>query len=172
MSIDILWIVLGFLLLIVGIIGCILPVLPGQVLSWGSLLILQLMSPPPFSAKFIFTWALITAAVTLFDYVVPIWGTKKLGGTRKGIWGATLGLIAGIFVFPFLGIVIGPFGVIGIILGPFAGAYIGESMGGAESRTAFKAAIGSFLGFLAGTALKLTISFIMGYYFIINVFNF
>lgn len=172
MSIDILWIIIGFILLIIGIIGCLLPVLPGQIIAWSSLLILQLSSPPPFTSKFILIWALITAGVTVFDYVVPVWGTKKLGGSKRGIWGATLGLIASIFIFPILGIVIGPFGVIGIIIGPFIGAYIGESTGGAERRVAFKSAMGSFVGFLAGTALKLIISIYMGIYFFKHSYNF
>jgi len=161
MDIDILWISIGMLLLVVGIIGCILPVLPGQILSWGSLLILQLTSPPPFNAKFIVVWALITAGVTLMDYYVPIWGTKKLGGSKKGMWGATIGLVIGIFFFP-------PFG---LIVGPFVGAFVGELIAGKDSNTAFKSGLGSFLGFVAGTMMKLVISFIMGYYFIINAFN-
>ncbi len=137
MDIDILWISIGMLLLIVGIIGCILPVLPGQILAWGSLLILQLTSPPPFTAKFIVIWALITAGVTLMDYYVPIWGTKKLGGSKKGMWGATIGLVIGIFFFP-------PFG---LIVGPFVGAFVGELIAGKDSNTAFKSGFGSFLGF-------------------------
>jgi len=161
MDIDILWISIGMLLLIIGIIGCILPVLPGQILAWGSLLILQLTSPPPFEADFIVMWAFITVGVTLMDYYVPIWGTKKLGGSKKGMWGATIGLVIGIFFFP-------PFG---LIVGPFVGAFVGELIAGKNSNIAFKSALGSFLGFVAGTMMKLVISFIMGYYFIINAFN-
>ncbi|MCF8369290.1 MAG: DUF456 domain-containing protein [Bacteroidales bacterium] len=161
MELDLLWIIIGMILLIVGIIGCVLPVIPGQVLSWGSLLILQLTSPPPFTARFIVIWALITAAVTVLDYYVPIWGTKKLGGSKRGIWGATLGLVIGIFFFP-------PFG---LIIGPFLGAYLGELTAGKSSNVAFKSGLGSFLGFVAGTMMKLAISFIMGYYFIVNAFN-
>ena len=160
MDIDILWIVIGSILLIVGIIGCILPILPGQILSWGSLLVLQLQKDPPFTAKFIFIWALITAGVTLLDYFVPIWGTKKLGGSKTGMWGATLGLIFGIFFFPPLG----------LIIGPFIGAVIGELVAGKNSQVAFRSGLGSFLGFVAGTMMKLVISFIMGYYFVIHAF--
>ncbi len=172
MSVDLIWVVLGLILLVTGIIFSILPVIPGQVLSWGSMLILQLQTDPPFTARFLAIWALITAGVTLLDYFVPIWGTKKLGGTKTGVWGATIGLIVAIFVLPFIGIVIGPFGVIGLLLGPFAGAYVGELTVGSKSDVALKAAFGSFLGFIAGTMMKLVISFIMGYYFIINAFNF
>lgn len=161
MDIDILWIVIGMILLVVGIIGCILPILPGQILSWASLLMLQLQRDPPFTAKFIFVWALITAGVTLLDYFVPIWGTKKLGGSKTGMWGATIGLIFGIFFFP-------PFG---LIIGPFIGAVIGELIAGKNSNVAFRSGLGSFLGFLAGTMMKLVISFIMGYYFVIHAFN-
>jgi len=161
MSVDLIWIALGIILLVVGIIFSILPVIPGQVLSWGSMLILQLQAEPPFTARFLAIWALITAGVTLLDYFVPIWGTKKLGGSKSGIWGATIGLIIGIFFFP-------PFG---LIIGPFVGAFVGELVAGKDNRTAFKSGLGSFLGFVAGTMMKLAISFIMGYYFIINAFN-
>ncbi len=161
MDLDILWIVIGMILLLVGIIGCILPILPGQILSWASLLMLQLQQDPPFTAKFIFVWALITAGVTLLDYFVPIWGTKKLGGSKTGMWGAAIGLVIGIFFFP-------PFG---LIIGPFIGAVVGELVAGKNSNVAFRSGLGSFLGFVAGTMMKLVISFIMGYYFIINAFH-
>ncbi len=161
MWIEILLTVIGAILLVVGIIGCVLPVLPGQILAWASLLILQLKNDPPFTAKFIIIWALITAGVTIIDYVVPIWGTKKLGGSKYGIWGAGLGLLVGIFFAP-----------LGLILGPFLGAFVGEMISGKDSNTAFKSGLGSFIGFLTGTLLKLIISFVMGYYFIIEAFNF
>lgn len=161
MNPDVIWIAVGLALLIVGIIGCVLPVIPGQILSWGSLLVLQLKSNPPFTARFVLIWALITAIVTLLDYIVPIWGTQKLGGSKSGIWGATIGLIIGIFFFP----------PIGLITGPFLGAFIGELIAGKETNAALKSGLGSFLGFVAGTLMKLGISFVMGYFFIINAFH-
>ena len=86
----------------------------------------RITSEPPFTANFIVMWALITAGVTLLDYYVPIWGTKKLGGSKKGIWGATFGLVIGIFFFPPLG----------LIIGPFIGAVIGELIAGKDTNTA------------------------------------
>jgi uncharacterized protein YqgC (DUF456 family) len=166
---DILWITIGIILLIVGIIGCILPVIPGQAISYFSLLILQLNKKAPFNENFLVIMALIMIGVTVLDYVVPIYGTKKFGGTRKGLWGSAIGLIFGIIILPFMGIVIGPFGILGIILGPFAGAYIGESMAGRDSKTALRAAFGSFIGFLAGTVMKLAYSIIVAYYFFSNI---
>jgi uncharacterized protein len=94
---DFLWNTVGLIVLLIGIAGCIIPVIPGQILSWGSLLILQLKSQPPFTAEFILFWAIVTAIVTLLDYYVPIWGTQKLGGSKYGIWGAALGLVVGMF---------------------------------------------------------------------------
>lgn len=161
MGFDILWIVIGSVVLVIGIIGCILPVIPGQILSWSSLLILQLTTKSPFTTEFLLIWALVTIGVTLLDYYVPIWGTKKLGGSKRGIWGATIGLVIGIFFFPPLG----------LIVGPFIGAFVGELSAGKDTNTAFKSGLGSFIGFLAGTMMKLVISFIMGYYFVINAFN-
>ncbi len=166
---DILWITIGIILLIVGIIGCILPIIPGQAISYFSLLMLQLTKKAPFNENFLVIMALIMVGVTVLDYVVPIYGTKKFGGTRKGLWGSAIGLIFGIIILPFMGIVIGPFGILGIILGPFAGAYIGESMAGRDSKTALRAAFGSFIGFLAGTMMKLAYSIIVAYYFFSNI---
>ena len=160
MWIDILFIGIGIILLLVGIVGCVLPVLPGQILAWASLLMLQLKSDPPFTAKFIVLWAFITAGVTILDYIVPLWGTKKLGGSKYGIWGAAFGLLVGMFFPP-----------IGLIIGPFAGAFIGEMIKGKDSNTALKSGLGSFIGFLTGTLLKLIVSFVMGYYFFMNAFN-
>lgn len=158
MEVDILLKILGAALLVTGIIFSVLPVIPGQILAWGSLLMLQLTSRPAFSESFIVTWALITAAVSLLDYYVPIWGTKRLGGSKRGVWGATIGLVAGIFLGPY-----------GLILGPFAGAFIGELTAGKDSRTALRSGFGSFIGFLTGVLMKLAISLIMGYHFVVHL---
>jgi hypothetical protein len=152
---DIFLIVTGIILLLAGVAGCILPFLPGPPLAYGSLILVQLSSFQPFSEKFLVIWAIVTSAVVLADYYIPIWGTKKFGGTKGGIWGATIGLIAGMFLFP-------PFG---LIAGPFIGAFLGEIIKNQNSDKAFRSAIGSFIGFVAGTLMKLGISIVMGYYF-------
>jgi len=154
-----LWIVLGAIFIIVGILGCILPVLPGPPISYAGMLLLQLTDNPPFESKTLVIWFLVAAGVTLLDYVVPVWGTRKYGGTRKGVWGSVIGLVAGIFFFP----------PIGIIVGPFAGAVIGEMLAGKQSNDAFRAGFGSFVGLLAGTLLKLIASAWMGYLFFTHI---
>jgi hypothetical protein len=152
---DTFLIVTAIILLIVGIAGCIIPFLPGPPLAYGSLILLQLSSYQPFTEKFLVIWALVTIFVVVTDYYIPIWGTKKFGGTKGGVWGATIGLILGIFFFP----------PIGLIVGPFIGAFIGEILNNQDSTKAFRSAIGSFIGFVAGTVMKLSISIVMGYYF-------
>lgn len=153
---EILWIVLGSLLMLLGIAGCVLPVIPGPPLSFLGLLLLQFRQEPPFTAKFLVIWALVAATVTVLDYVVPIYGTKKFGGSKMGVWGSIAGLILGIFFLPPLG----------IIIGPFAGAVIGEMIAGKDFNLSLRAGFGSFIGFLAGTLMKLAVSLIMTFYFI------
>ncbi len=157
---EIFLIIIGIILLIVGILGCIVPIIPGPPITYLALLIMQFKSSPPFTTKFLVIWALITIVVTVLDYVVPAWGTKKLGGTKWGIWGSIIGLFVGMFFFP----------PIGLIVGPFLGAFVGEIIAGKDSKTALKSGFGSFIGFVTGTLLKLVVSIVMAYYFIINVF--
>ncbi len=150
---DTFWFVLGILLMLGGIAGSVLPFLPGPPLSYLALLIQQFKSDSPYSVKFLVTWAIITLVITLLDYVIPMYGTRQFGGSKYGIWGCTVGLIAGIFFSP-----------VGIIVGPFVGAFVGEIIGNNNSENALKAAIGSFLGFVFGTLLKLVACFVMGWY--------
>jgi len=168
---DVFLITVGIILLLIGLVGAIVPGLPGPPISFVGLILLHLTSNHSFSDEFLVVMGAIMLAVTLLDYVVPIYGTKKFGGSKRGVWGSTLGLIAGLFVLPFLGIVLGPFGLFGIILGPFVGAYIGELSGGKDSETALKSAIGSFIGFLAGTFMKFAYSVVAGVYFFMELFR-
>ena len=93
---DIFLAVIAGVLLLVGLIGCILPILPGPPLSYLGLLLMQLRSDTPFSTKFMIVWAVITVAVTLLDYWIPAYGTKRFGGTRYGVYGTLVGLIVGL----------------------------------------------------------------------------
>lgn len=155
---DILWIVLGVIMLLLGIAGSIIPALPGPPLCFGGLLLQQLKSTPSFTTSFLWLWAGVVIILFVFDYVTPVYGTKKWGGSSYGIWGSTIGLFAGMW-----------FGPIGIFLGPFLGAFFGEVIANKTMHQAWKAALGSFIGFLIGTLLKLIACFIMSYYFIISL---
>jgi hypothetical protein len=151
---------LGILLMAVGILGCVLPFLPGPPLNYIGLLMLHFTSGYQFSNRFLLIWAMVTVTVFTLDYIIPVWGTKKFGGSKRGIWGSVIGLVAGLFFFP-------PFG---IIIGPFIGAVIGELSAGKDSGTALKAGFGSFVGFVAGTFLKLVASGMMTWYFFRELF--
>jgi uncharacterized protein len=154
---DTLWFIIGVVIMLVGLAGCILPFLPGPPLCFIALLLQQLKEEPPFTSNFLWIWAAITIIITILDYVIPLYGTKRFGGTRYGIWGCTIGLVAGLWLGP-----------VGIVIGPFLGAFIGEMIANSNSNQAFKAALGSFVGFLFGTLLKLIVCFVMGYYFVIS----
>ena len=149
---DIVLLVLGFILMLVGILGSFLPVLPGPPLSWVGLLLLYLTKAIPDDWWLLGITLVIALTVTVLDYVIPAAGTKKFGGSKAGMWGSIIGLLVAIF-FPILG----PFG---IIIWPFIGALVGELSNKSDNKTALKAAFGSFIGFLTGTFLKFLIAVI------------
>ena len=150
MNMDISLAVLGTILVLVGFIGSILPVIPGPPISWAGLLLLKwtAYADDQLPAYENTLWILLffVILVTILDYVVPILGTKKFGGSKRGVWGATLGVVAGLFIGP-----------LGIIIGPFLGAYIGEITTGKREKDALRAAWGSFVGFLLGVGMKLMV---------------
>jgi uncharacterized protein YqgC (DUF456 family) len=153
---DILLTAGGAALMILGIVGCFLPVIPGPPLSFVGLLLLHFSGYAEFSFEFLLVMGAIAVIVTIMDYIVPVWGTKKFGGSKAGMWGAAIGLVLGLIFLPPLG----------IIIGPFAGAVIGEAITGKDAANSFKAGLGSLLGLMIGIGLKLAASIAMIYYFI------
>lgn len=147
---DIALLILGFLCMIIGLLGSFLPVLPGPPISWIGLLLLYLTRAIPNDWTFLGITFIIALAVLIIDYAIPVMGTKKFGGSKAGIIGTTVGLVISI-IFPVLGF-------LGIIFWPFIGAFVGELLNKTHHKTAFKAAFGSFLGFLTGTFLKFIIA--------------
>ena len=149
---DIFLLALGFILMLVGILGSFLPVLPGPPISWVGLLLLYSTSVIPMNWTFLGITLAIALLVIALDYIIPAMGTKKFGGTRAGVIGTTIGLVVAL-IFP----IFGPFG---IIIWPFIGALVGELLNKADKKTATKAAFGSFLGFLTGTFLKFMVAIV------------
>lgn len=149
---DIVLLVFGFILMLVGILGSFLPVLPGPTVSWVGLLLLHFTSVIPEDWWFLGITLAIALTVFALDYIIPAVGTKKFGGTRAGMLGTTIGLLVALF-FPILG-------PLGIIIWPFVGALVGELMNKADKKTATKAAFGSFIGFLTGTFLKFMVTIV------------
>ncbi|MCW5517213.1 DUF456 domain-containing protein [Muriicola sp. Z0-33] len=161
---DILLLVIGFILMLVGILGSILPVLPGPPISWAGLLLLYLTKAVPDDWWFLGITGAVALIVFAMDYIIPAMGTRKFGGSRAGMIGTTIGLIVAIF-FPILGI-------FGIVIWPFVGALIGELTNKADQKTAVKAAFGSFIGFLTGTFLKFVVTIIFLGLFISTVWDY
>ncbi|MBN2273134.1 MAG: DUF456 domain-containing protein [Bacteroidales bacterium] len=151
---DVFLAILGTICIIVGVLGSLLPVLPGTPISYAGLLLLHFTDYAQYSSRFLILFAVLTAVVAILDYVIPIWGTKQFGGSKYGTWGAGIGVIIGIFMGP-----------IGIILGPFFGAGIGEFLYGKKSNEAFRAGFGSFIGFVTGTLMKIVLSVILAFHF-------
>lgn len=145
--------------MLIGLAGAILPIIPGPVISYFGLLSIYFLSDEPLDDQFMIIFAVVTVIVTAIDQVVPILGTKKMGGSRYGVNGSIIGLIAGIFFFP----------PIGLIVGPFLGALAGELISGKDLNQATRAGFGSFIGFISGTVLKLIFSAVVGYYIIVNL---
>lgn len=151
MNMDLVLVFIGLLLCIIGIIGSVLPVLPGPPLGWLGLLLLELTEAIPNNYWFLAITFVIAIGIFLLDYMMPAISTKKFGGSKAGAIGAVLGLIIGLIsLIPF-----------GFLIGPFVGAFIGEIVfNKTKGPQALKAAFGSFLGFIASTFMKLLVSFI------------
>lgn len=144
---DIILIILGSICLIVGLIGCILPMIPGPPISYAGLLLLHITDIVQFSTAQLLFWLLLVVIVQVLDYFTPILGSKYSGGTKWGSWGCLIGSVVGVIFFS-------PWG---IIVGPFAGAFIGELLGERSTRDALKSGIGALLGFLLGTVVKVVV---------------
>ena len=141
---EIFLLVIAFLMMLIGIIGCIVPGLPGTPISYVGLWIAQATDRVDFSWQFMLIWGIVVIVITLLDYVVPAWGTKRYGGSKWGVWGSTIGVFVGLF-----------FGAAGVILGPLVGAILGELISGKQLNDALRAGWGSFIGILFSTVLKL-----------------
>lgn len=150
-------IVIAIILAVVGIIGSIVPGLPGPPLSWVGLLLAffsHKMGGADMTLTSVLIWLAVTVIVSILDYTVPAKFTKLAGGSKAGSRGALIGMIIGIFLTP-----------IGMIPCSLAGAFLAEMFQENKSASqAFKAALGTFAGFLVGTGMKLIVSVTMAFY--------
>lgn len=160
---DLLLVFISLLLILLGIVGSFVPVLPGPPVSWLGLLVLHLTKAVPMNYTFLGVTLFVAILIFILDYIIPSIGTKRFGGSRAGAIGTMIGLFVGIFSpIPF-----------GILIGPFVGALIGELVfNQSDSKTAFKAAVGSFLGFLASTFMKFIVTTIFLFLFVYKLFEF
>jgi len=156
---DILLISIGIMLVIIGVIGSIVPIIPGPPIAFCGLLITHFTSDNPFTVKLLIILGALAVVSAFIDNILPVYATKKFNGSKKGVWGSAIGLILGLFFFP-------PFG---LLIGPMVGAFIGEIIDGKSANSAVRPAFGSFIGFLSSIFLRLILSIVMAYFFIIEV---
>ena len=159
---DIFLILIGFTLVLLGLVGSFVPIIPGPISAWSGLLVLYQTSFLALDFYFLGTTLIIALGVFLLDYFIPMIGAKKFGGTKAGATGATLGLLIGVLFM----------GPIGIFVGPFIGALFGELIRDfSDKKTALKAAMGSLIGFLTGVFLKFSVTLVYAIYFVKILWN-
>lgn len=133
----------------VGVIGCVVPVLPGPLAAYaGFLCLLGTPRSPGWGAAV--AMGAVAAAVVLADSLVPAWGAKRFRCSKWGVWGSVIGAFAGSFFFPA-----------GLLAGPFLGAMAGELLSGRKWSAAAWGGVGAVAGFLVGVALKLGVCALM-----------
>ncbi len=147
---EYLFLLLALVLALAGLAGSFLPVIPGPPLSFAALAALWLSDTYPPADSQLLVHFVAMVLITALDYLIPVLGTRLLGGTRAGTRGAMAGMVVGLF-----------FGIPGILFFPFLGALAGELMAGTPGPKAFVSATGAFLGFLAGTLLKLAYALVV-----------
>ena len=154
---DIILIILGVLCLITGLMGCILPFLPGPPPAYLGLVLLHFTDKVQYTTTQLIVWLLIVLVVQVLDYFTPMLGSKYSGGSRWGNWGCIIGTLIGLLFLPW-----------GVIFGPFLGAVIGELLGNKEFSQALRSGVGSLIGFLLGTFLKFVVCGYFCYQFIVG----
>ena len=146
-----LWWVLATLIVIGGLVGTIVPALPGVPLVFAGLLL------GAWAGEFVHvSWTTVgilgalTILAWLIDFLAAAMGAKRLGASQRAFWGAAFGAVVGMF-----------FGIPGIVLGPFVGAVVAEISAGRSVHQASRAGYGAWIGVVLGTAAKLAIAFLM-----------
>ena len=157
-------ITIGIILLVIGLVSCVLPPLPGPPIAYIALLIacFGLDKQEEIPLWLLITYGIFIIIVIIIDYFIPVWSTKKFGGTKAGIRGCFIGIV--------VGIIFAPFGGISIIICPFLGAMIGELIDGQKFTLAIKSGIGSFIGFLLTSGIKIILVLMICYHYFKAVF--
>ncbi|MBF0597055.1 DUF456 domain-containing protein [Faecalibacter rhinopitheci] len=153
--------IIAAILIFVGIIGTVLPAIPGAPLALAGLLVFKLFSGDAgFGWEVIIIGGIFVIIGSILDYLLPVALTKKFGGSKYGIWGSIVGLIIGLFIPPF-----------GFIIGPFIGAFLAELIFASKDvKSAIKSAFGSFVGFLLTTGYDFILCLIFAGILIYDVF--
>ncbi|MGI5838294.1 MAG: DUF456 domain-containing protein [bacterium] len=149
------------IMMLLGLAGIFLPVLPGLVLLFAGMALYGYATGfAAVDTGFLLLMLLLTLTGAALDYFAAAAGARKFGASTAGTLGAFLGGIAGIFLVP-------PFG---LILGPFAGAFLGEILASRKSaEQAVRAGAGTVFGIIAGVAMKMVLAAVMLFLFITRI---
>lgn len=155
--------IISIILLIVGILGTFLPVLPGLLLSLGGLLIYKFGTDSGLSMIYIWIFVFLTILSVILNYVIPARTNRKYGGTRWGSIGSVVGTVVGMFFIPI------PFG---FLIGMFLGVFVGELLHDAnDKKKAWNSTKGALIGFLYGTGFNFIVGLAMFLVVLIDIFK-
>lgn len=158
--IEIIALIVASLFFLVGLIGTLLPILPGAPVIWLGMIVYGIIAGfENFGLLFFAAQALLAVGVMAVDYIFTAMGSRYFGGSKAAFWGAAAGLLIGLFFFP-----------IGLLIGPFLGAVLADLLFRKRTDLALKSGIGASLGFLSALPIKLTLEAIMIAWFITRVF--
>ncbi|MGE4274247.1 MAG: DUF456 domain-containing protein [Desulfitobacterium sp.] len=151
--------IIAIILFIVGLLGTVLPILPGAILIYGGMLIYGLMTGfATLDLTFFLIQGLVFSFIFLVDYWATVEGTRRYGGSKQAGWGAAIGMIMGLFFMP-----------LGIVIGPFLGAVTAELLRKTELSHAIRVGFGTLVGLLGGTIIKLGVEILMIIYFFMKI---
>ena len=157
-------IILAFICLLIGIVATFTPVPPAVPVAWLGLLLARMGGVAITTSALVWA-AVIGVVLMILDYVIPILTTKQFGGTKWGVWGCTIGLLAAV-----VGLPLGPTGIIGIFFWPFVGALVGVYLKQQELKQALRAAWGAFVGMMTGTLAKVVYGTVLLVIVIVKLF--
>jgi uncharacterized protein len=153
--------VISSLLMLVGLCGIIIPVIPGVPLVWLGILIYAIATGfATIHVAAVVVFFVLTALTLSLDFLMPLLGLKKYKASNWAILGSFLGFIIGVIFF----------NIWGVIFGPIAGAFLAEMIAKGELKKGLQAALATLLSSIVGTLLKLVISLVMIGYFIWSFF--
>ncbi len=157
---NLLTLLLVTLLFLTGLVGTVLPVLPGSPLIFSGIVVYGLLNGfAELGAGFLLAQAFLAALVIAADYIFAAFGSHYFGGSKQALFGAAAGLLVGLFFLPA-----------GLILGPFIGATLADLLFRGSAQKALKSGLGASLGLLGALPVKLALETIMIVWFIIRIF--
>lgn len=146
------WLIIAIILVLSGLLGTVIPMLPGVPLIYAGFLLQGITTHwRDFGAGTMIILGMVTLSVVLIDFYAGAIGAKRTGASQAGVWGGILGGVVGVVVL----------NLPGLIVGPLVGAVVGELAAGKSSREALRAGWGAFVGFVAGSLLKISVALIM-----------